>query len=122
MKVTFGVEHYDENLEFLENALYADNPTAKKRKTIRDYFLKEFYDYHLKMYKKRPIYWLFSSPKGTFNALIYMHRYWSGRNGGRDSKSSYRKTRINPIGLEAIISATTARYSVMLKVTIAFPI
>ena len=29
----------------------------------------------MKRYKKRPIYWLFSSPKGTFNALIYMHRY-----------------------------------------------
>ncbi len=75
LKVTFGYEHYDENLEFLENALYPDNPLAKKRKTIRDYFLKEFYDHHLKLYKKRPIYWLFSSPKGTFNALIYMHRY-----------------------------------------------
>ena len=75
VKVTFGTVHYEKNLEFLENALYPDNPTAKKRKTIRDYFLKEFYDHHLKMYKKRPIYWLFSSPKGTFNALIYMHRY-----------------------------------------------
>ena len=29
----------------------------------------------MKRYKKRPIYWMFSSPKGTFNALIYMHRY-----------------------------------------------
>jgi type II restriction/modification system DNA methylase subunit YeeA len=75
LKVTFGTEHYNENLEYLENSLYPDNPTAKKRKTIRDYFLKDFYDHHLKMYKKRPIYWLFSSPKGTFNALIYMHRY-----------------------------------------------
>jgi type II restriction/modification system DNA methylase subunit YeeA len=75
LKITFGTEHYDENLQFLENALYPDNPTAKKRKTIRDYFLKEFYEHHLKMYKKRPIYWLFSSPRGTFNALIYMHRY-----------------------------------------------
>jgi len=75
VKVTFGTKHYDENLEFLENALYSDNRTARNRKTIRDYFLKEFYDHHLKMYKKRPIYWLFSSPKGTFNALIYMHRY-----------------------------------------------
>ena len=75
LKVTFGTEHYDENLEFLENALYPDNSIVKNRKTIRDYFLKEFYDHHLKMYKKRPIYWLFSSPKGTFNALIYMHRY-----------------------------------------------
>ena len=42
---------------------------------IRNYFLKEFYREHVKRYKKRPIYWLFSSPKGSFNALIYMHRY-----------------------------------------------
>jgi hypothetical protein len=75
LKVTFGTEHYDENLTFLENALYTDNLNAKKRKTIRDYFLKDFYNHHIKLYKKRPIYWLFSSPKGTFNALIYMHRY-----------------------------------------------
>ena len=77
LKVTFGTEHLDENLTFLENALYPDNLTGKKRKTIRDYFLKEFYTHHIKLYKKRPIYWLFSSPKGTFNALIYMHRYRS---------------------------------------------
>lgn len=75
LKVTFGTEHFDENLTFLENALYPDNLTGKKRKTIRDYFLKEFYNHHVKLYKKRPIYWLFSSPKGTFSALIYMHRY-----------------------------------------------
>jgi hypothetical protein len=75
LKVTFGTEYYNENLEFLENALYPDNPSAKRRKTIRDYFLKDFYDHHLKMYKRRPIYWLFSSPKGTFNAMVYMHRY-----------------------------------------------
>jgi len=75
LKVTFGTEHYEENLKFLENALYSENVNGKKRKTIRDYFLKEFYNHHIKLYKKRPIYWLFSSPKGTFNALIYMHRY-----------------------------------------------
>jgi hypothetical protein len=75
LKVTFGTEHYEENLTFLENALYPDNAGGKKRKTIRDYFLKDFYNHHIKLYKKRPIYWLFSSPKGTFNALIYMHRY-----------------------------------------------
>jgi hypothetical protein len=75
LKVTFGTEHYEENLKFLEDALYPDNLTAKKRKTIRDYFLKDFFSHHIKLYKKRPIYWLFSSPKGTFNALIYMHRY-----------------------------------------------
>jgi len=66
LKVTFGEEHYSENLEFIEKAIGKD---------IRKFFLKDFYTYHVKMYKKRPIYWMFSSPKGSFNALIYMHRY-----------------------------------------------
>jgi hypothetical protein len=71
LRVTFGDEHYDENLRFIETAL------GKKGKPlpIRDFFLKEFYTDHVKRYKKRPIYWLFSSPKGSFNALIYLHRY-----------------------------------------------
>lgn len=71
LRVTFGEAHFEENLRFIETAL------GKKGKPlpIRDYFLKEFYSDHVKRYKKRPIYWLFSSPKGTFNALIYLHRY-----------------------------------------------
>lgn len=71
LRITFGDEHYEENLRFIEDAL------GKKGKplAIRDYFLKEFYADHVKRYKKRPIYWLFSSPKGSFNALIYLHRY-----------------------------------------------
>lgn len=76
LKVTFGTEHYEENLTFLENSLFPANLEGKKRKTIRDYFLKEFYNHHIKLYKKRPIYWMFSSGKqGGFRALIYMHRY-----------------------------------------------
>jgi len=66
LKITFGEEQYEENLNFLETAIGKD---------IRKYFLKDFYHDHVKRYKKRPIYWLFSSPKGSFNALIYMHRY-----------------------------------------------
>ncbi len=66
LRVTFGEEHYEENLRFIEEALGKD---------IRKFFLKDFYTDHVKRYKKRPIYWLFSSPKGSFNALIYMHRY-----------------------------------------------
>ena len=72
LRVAFGEEHYEENLEFVEQAL---NVKGKQNYTIRDYFLGEFYNDHLKRYKKRPIYWLFSSPKGSFNTLIYMHRY-----------------------------------------------
>jgi len=66
LRVTFGEEHYEQNLAFIEKALGKD---------IRKYFLSEFYPHHVRMYKKRPIYWLFSSPRGTFNALVYLHRY-----------------------------------------------
>lgn len=66
LRVTFGEEQYKTNLEFIENAI---------GKSLRKYFTRDFYDYHVRRYKKRPIYWMFSSPKGSFNALIYMHRY-----------------------------------------------
>ena len=66
LKVTFGDAHIEENSRFIEASL---------GKSIRKYFLNDFYKDHIKTYKKRPIYWLFSSPKGSFNALIYMHRY-----------------------------------------------
>lgn len=66
LRVTFGEEHYDENLAFIEESIGRD---------VRNYFVKEFYKDHVQTYKKRPIYWMFSSPKGSFNALIYMHRY-----------------------------------------------
>ncbi|MET0121348.1 MAG: BREX-1 system adenine-specific DNA-methyltransferase PglX [Candidatus Thiodiazotropha sp. 6PLUC9] len=72
LRVTFGEAHYEENLQFVEQAL---NIKGKRNYSIRDYFLGEFYTDHVKRYKKRPIYWLFSSSKGSFNALIYMHRY-----------------------------------------------
>jgi hypothetical protein len=72
LRVAFGEAHYEENLQFVEQGL---NLKGKRNYSIRDYFLGEFYTDHVRRYKKRPIYWLFSSPKGSFNALIYMHRY-----------------------------------------------
>ena len=72
LRVAFGDEQYEDNLVFIEQAL---NLKGKRNYSLRDYFLGEFYADHVKRYKKRPIYWLFSSPKGSFNALIYMHRY-----------------------------------------------
>ena len=51
------------------------SPSLSMSTSLRDYFVKSFYKDHVQRYKKRPIYWLFSSPKGSFNALIYMHRY-----------------------------------------------
>ena len=71
LRVAYGDEYYEENLRFIEQALGKNG----KARDIRDYFLKDFYSDHVRRYKKRPIYWLFSSSKGSFNALIYMHRY-----------------------------------------------
>ena len=62
----FGKENLTANMDFIEAVLGKD---------IRKYFVKDFYKEHIQRYKKRPIYWLFSSPKGSFNALIYLHRY-----------------------------------------------
>ncbi|CRK59368.1 putative type II restriction enzyme methylase subunit [Alloactinosynnema sp. L-07] len=67
LRVAFGEQHFEENLRFVTESLGV--------KEVRDYFVKSFYKDHVQRYKKRPIYWLFSSPKGSFNALIYMHRY-----------------------------------------------
>jgi hypothetical protein len=66
VRTTFGDEHYQQNIRFIEESIGKD---------IRKYFLKDFYTDHVKRYKKRPIYWMFSSAKGSFNVLIYMHRY-----------------------------------------------
>lgn len=75
VKVTFGEETLAENLEFIADSLgKKDGETAKE--TIRRYFLNDFYKDHVQTYKKRPIYWLFTSGKQkAFNCLIYMHRY-----------------------------------------------
>ena len=66
LKASFGEKDFQKNLAFVEECLGKD---------IRKYFVKDFYKDHIKRYKKRPIYWMFSSPKGYFNVLIYMHRY-----------------------------------------------
>ncbi|MEP4076987.1 BREX-1 system adenine-specific DNA-methyltransferase PglX [Haloferula sp.] len=69
LRVTFGPETLDENVAFLEESLGKD---------LRKYFTANtggFYADHVKTYKKRPIYWLFQSPKKHFRALVYLHRY-----------------------------------------------
>ena len=61
----FGQETLVENLNFIEKCL---------GKSIDDYYVKDFWKDHKKMYQNRPIYWLFSSKKGAFQCLAYMHR------------------------------------------------
>ena len=73
VEVTFGKETLEENLRFIADAL---GGKGSSREVIRSYFINDFYADHLKVYQKRPIYWLFDSgKKNGFKALIYMHRY-----------------------------------------------
>lgn len=73
VEVVYGAETLDENLEFIADALGGKGQT---KEVIRNYFMKDFYADHCKIYQKRPIYWLFDSgKKNGFKALIYMHRY-----------------------------------------------
>lgn len=74
VKKVYGEENLENNLDFIANALGNKGNTA--REIIRNYFLKDFFKDHCKVYQKRPIYWLFDSGKENgFKALIYLHRY-----------------------------------------------
>ncbi|TDM51626.1 BREX-1 system adenine-specific DNA-methyltransferase PglX [Aliivibrio fischeri] len=83
VKTVWGEEHLSENLDFVAESLCLDAIKPKKgessMETIRRYFSTQFFKDHLKTYKKRPIYWLFSSGKEkAFECLVYLHRYNEG--------------------------------------------
>jgi hypothetical protein len=65
VRITFGEEKLTENLNYIEQKLGT---------SIDQYVQKDFWKDHKKMYQNRPIYWLFSSSKGAFKCLAYMHR------------------------------------------------
>ena len=61
----WGHETRIENINFIQDCLDKD---------LEKFLVKDFYKYHCKMYKKKPIYWLFASKKVAFQVLVYMHR------------------------------------------------
>ena len=65
IKIVFGENTMTENLNHVEHCL---------GKSLENYLIKDFWKDHKKMYQNRPIYWLFSSSKGAFQVLTYMHR------------------------------------------------
>ena len=74
VNVCFGEEHLEKNLDFIANTLAKNKKPSREK--IRDYMIKNFFNDHKKIYKKRPVYWQFSSGKENgFNCLVYMHRY-----------------------------------------------
>lgn len=69
LKVAFGEEQLSRNISYIEQVL---------GKSLRTYFVNDFYDDHVRRYSNRPIYWQYSSrtdKKGSFKALVYLHRY-----------------------------------------------
>ena len=82
VRTVWGEEHLEENLQFIAESLCLSaikpvkNTSEEAGKTIRRYLSTQFFKDHLKTYKKRPIYWLFSSGKEkAFECLVYLHRY-----------------------------------------------
>jgi len=80
VRTVWGEEHLQENLDFVAESLCLHAIKPKKGEaaldTIRRYLSTQFYKDHLRTYKKRPIYWLFSSGKQkAFECLVYLHRY-----------------------------------------------
>lgn len=65
LRIIWGEEALTQNINFIQECLNAD---------LADYLVKKFWAYHVRTYSKKPIYWLFSSKKGAFQALVYMHR------------------------------------------------
>lgn len=65
IRVTLGESRQVDNLNYVDQCL---------GKSIDQYFIKDFWKDHKKMYQNRPIYWLFASKKGAFQVIAYMHR------------------------------------------------
>lgn len=75
IRTVYGEENLEENLDYIANSI-GRKSSESSRQAIRRYFIKDFYKDHLKIYQKRPIYWMFDSGKNDgFKCLIYMHRY-----------------------------------------------
>ena len=75
IKRVYGEDTYKENISFIADALGKKNDESSEE-TLNRYLNNGFYLDHLKIYQKRPIYWMFSSGKNNaFKCLVYLHRY-----------------------------------------------
>lgn len=86
LRVVFGAADLGDNIEFLTRCLSVKSSSstaefvppvipADPDRALEDYMAKSFAADHQKDYSGRPVYWSLESPKGTFRALIYVHRY-----------------------------------------------
>lgn len=92
----WGADALDENMAWIADGL-GRKGSESPDETIRRYLTDSFFKDHLQVYKRRPIYWMFSSGKqGAFQALVYMHRYTAG------TLSRMRSEYIAPLGSKII--------------------
>lgn len=93
LKKVYGEDMLEENLDFIANAL--GNKGKTSREVIRNYFLTDFIKDHIKIYQKRPIYWLFNSGRQNgFKALVYMHRWNADTTGNMRVEYLHRMQRV----------------------------
>lgn len=93
LKKVYGEDSLEQNLDFIAKAL--GNKGATSREVIRNYFLNDFMKDHIKIYQKRPIYWLFDSGKQNgFKALCYMHRWNADTTGNMRVEYLHRMQRV----------------------------
>ena len=93
IRVAYGETYLEENLTFIANALGTKGDTSRER--IRNYFLHDFIKDHIRIYQKRPIYWLFDSGKQDgFKALVYMHRWTADTVGNMRVEYLHRLQRL----------------------------
>lgn len=93
VKKVFGADSLEDNLAFIAKALGTKGTSP--RAVIRNYFLNGFYADHVKIYQKRPIYWLYDSGKQNgFKALIYMHRYNADTSGTVRAEYLYKMEQV----------------------------
>ena len=99
IETVYGSKYLNENLDFIAQAL--GNKGNTSREVIRNYFLNDFIKDHIKMYQKRPIYWLYDSGKQNgFKALCYMHRYNADTTGNMRVEYLHRMQKIYERELE----------------------
>ena len=95
----YGKDTLEDNLDFIAKAL--GNKGNTSREVIRNYFLNDFIKDHIKIYQKRPIYWLYDSGKQNgFKALVYMHRYNADTTGNMRVEYLHRMQRVYEKELE----------------------
>ncbi len=114
IRIVYGEAYLEENLAFIANALGTKGDTSRER--IRNYFLHDFIKDHIRIYQKRPIYWLFDSGKQDgFKALVYMHRWTADTVGNMRVEYLHRLQRLYESEItrmqEIIDNSTDARES-----------